>query len=465
MNRFVLFWFLSFLFCGLQFSIAQEDKPKIALVLSGGGAKGLAHIPLLQALDSLGIVPDLVVGTSMGSIVGGLYSMGYSGDSIANIALHADWNTLLGGSVSLANVGVEEKSEFDRYLFDLNLVNGKPIIDAAILNDQNLRELLSELTYPVYEIDKFDDLAIPYRAIATDVVNGKEVILDGGSLATAMRASMSIPSVFKPVPYKETLLVDGGILNNFPTDIAKNMEADIIIGSDVGGGMLPKEKLKDPLTILLQTSMLSSNIQNDANRKRCDFLLDHVTHLTYSTGDFNNGEEIYNEGKLALKENMSGLIELSEKLKQFKQEKVELPAVNNSFLLDTIVYQNISEQNIDLVKARIKIESGKEYSVPEINEGINRIRGTMLFDAIYFNPISNGEGTGIELEASERSPQSIKGAVHYDSHRGQVMAFEKVTLYGLTLIEKKRVNFSHIDPDLAREVFIRAALVENRFRS
>ena len=396
----------------------EQDKPKVALVLSGGGAKGLAHIPLLQALDSLGIVPDLVVGTSMGSIVGGLYAMGYSGDSIANIALSANWNSLLGGSVSLSDVGVEEKSEFKRYLFDLNLVNGKPIIDAAILNDQNLRELLSELTYPVYGIDNFDNLAIPYRAVATDVVNGKEVVLDRGSLAIAMRASMSIPSVFKPIEYKETLLVDGGILNNFPTDIAKQLNADIIIGSDVGGGMLPKEKLTDPITILLQTSMLMSNIRNDTNRAHCDILLDHIPNLTYSTGDFNNGPGIYDEGKLALQSNIDALTKLSERLKTYQQTKSQLPEVPQKIMLDTILYKNISNENIDLVKARIKLETGNEYSVAEINSGINRIRGTMLFDAIYFNPLFNENVKGIELEATERSRHSIKGAVHYDSHRG-----------------------------------------------
>ena len=121
----------------------------------------------------------------------------------------------------LSNVGVEEKSEFGRYLFELNLINGRPNINPAILNDQHLREFLSQLTYPVYRIDNFDDLPIPYRAVTTDIVNGKLVVLDRGSLSQAMRASMSIPTVFKPVLYENTLLVDGGILNNFPTDIAK----------------------------------------------------------------------------------------------------------------------------------------------------------------------------------------------------------------------------------------------------
>ena len=195
--------------------VAQQEKPKVAVVLSGGGAKGIAHIPLLQALDSLGIVPDIIIGTSMGSIVGGFYAAGYSGDSIASIAHNADWGELLGGDVSLQDVTVEEKSEFKTYLADFDLVEGKPKVSSGLIKDQKLREFISGLTYPVFNITDFDDLPTPFRAMTTDIVNGKEVLFDSGQLGLAMRASMSIPGVFEPVPYNNTLLVDGGVLNNF----------------------------------------------------------------------------------------------------------------------------------------------------------------------------------------------------------------------------------------------------------
>lgn len=189
---------------------SQELKPKVALVLSGGGAKGVAHIPTLQLLDSLGIVPDLIVGNSMGSIVGALYAIGYSGDSIATIAKEARWDELIGGGVSLQKVSAEEKFEFNRYLVEFNWSDGRLELGNFILNDQNLREFISSYTYPVYRESSFDNFVIPFRAVATDILNGKEVILDRGSIGLAMRASMSIPGVFSPVHYNETLLVDGG---------------------------------------------------------------------------------------------------------------------------------------------------------------------------------------------------------------------------------------------------------------
>ena len=235
---------ISFLIVAFH-GFSQERKPKVALVLSGGGAKGIAHIPLLQTLDSLGIVPDLIVGNSMGSVVGGLYAMGYSGDSIASIVKKANWDQLIGGRVSLKNVSVEEKTEFGRYLVDLDYSKGKVKVGKFLLNDQNLRQFIAMLTFPSYTISDFNKLPIPFRAVATDIVNGKIVVLDNGSLATAMRASMSLPGVFSPVPYKNTLLIDGAILNNFPVDVAKDLGADIIIGSDVGDGMMKKDELEN----------------------------------------------------------------------------------------------------------------------------------------------------------------------------------------------------------------------------
>ena len=400
------------------FLSAQEKKPKVVVVLSGGGAKGIAHIPFIQLLDSLGIVPDLVVGTSMGSIVGGLYAMGYSGDSIANIALNVNWNQLLREKVALSDVSMEEKSEFKRYLAQFDLTNGKPKINSSLLGDQNLREFLSVLTYPAYRINDFDKLPIPYRAVATDIVNGKEVVIKEGSLAMAMRSSMSIPGVFKPVPYNNTLLVDGGILDNFPTDIAKKMGADIIIGSDVGGGMATIEKLDNIGTILFQTGMLASNLKNPENRELCDILIDHIPNLSYSTGDFGKSQEIYEEGKIAVKENMKELVILAEQLKDYPLKKHELPQTKDRTVFDTIIYKGISRANLDLVKARTNIKPHVEYSTEDVKNGIDRAMGTEIFSEINYKAIVNGDSTGFEIEGLEKSQHQAKISLHYDDYRG-----------------------------------------------
>lgn len=412
----LVFIFFTFTFSKQVF--AQDEKPKVALVLSGGGAKGIAHIPVLQALDSLGIVPDLIIGTSMGSVVGGLYAMGYSGDSIANIANNANWDYLLAGDIPLNEVSVEEKSEFKKYLIELDLVNWSPKLNTSLLRDQNLREFLTLLTFPVYDIDNFDDFSIPFRAMTTDIVNGKEVILDKGSLSLAMRASMSIPSIFQPVAYKNTLLVDGGILNNFPTDIAKAMGADIIIGSEVGSGMLPKDKLDNMSSILFQTSMLSSNLKIKKNNEICDVLIDHTPYIDYSTSDFNKSKEIFKEGDIATNNKLSALVELSKTLKKYKQRVHKIELAKETIILDTIIFKGISKRNYDITKETTKLEPHNAYSAKELIAGINRALGTRMFSKITYHSFIEDDQLGLQLNFFEYSKNQLKGSLHYDTYRG-----------------------------------------------
>ncbi|WP_166920811.1 patatin-like phospholipase family protein [Flavobacterium poyangense] len=448
-----LFAFL-FLLSFPQITFSQEKKPKVVLVLSGGGAKGIAHIPLLQKLDSLHIVPDLIVGNSMGSIIGGLYAMGYSGDSIEKITKNIYWDKLLGGGQSLKAVSAEEKREFQRYLVGIGIKDGKLNSVGSLLNDQNLRDYLSELTFPVYNVKNFDSLPIPFRAMATDLVEGKEVILSKGNLAYAMRASMSLPAIFKPMPYEKTVLVDGGVMNNFPTDVAKQMGADIIIGSDVGGGMQPMDKLNNLATVLMQTSMFPSNIKNPANRALCTILVDHPPNLRFSTADFGKSNEIYKDGKIATEQNLPALIALAEKLNAYPQRIHVLPKMPQEFILDTIVYRRISEENLPLVIARANLKPHIKYTNKDLIAGINRAMGTNLFDQIsYTYFIKNKEKLGIALIGYERAKNQINTSVHFDNYRGvglifnytarNVLAESSRLLVTLDIAEqpKARINF------------------------
>ncbi|MDR7369297.1 patatin-like phospholipase family protein [Flavobacterium aquidurense] len=407
-----------------QIIFSQEKKPKVVLVLSGGGAKGIAHVPLLQKLDSLHIVPDLIVGNSMGSIIGGLYAMGYSGDSIEKLTKNIHWDKILGGGQSLRTVSVEEKREFQRYLVGIGVKDGKLNSVSSLLNDQNLREYLSELTFPVYNVRDFDSLPIPFRAMATDLSEGKEVVLSKGSLSYAMRASMSLPAVFKPMPYEKTILVDGGVLNNFPTDVAKQLGADIIIGSDVGGGLESIDKLNNLVTVLVQTSMFPSNIKNPANRDLCDILIDHLPYLRFSTADFAQSDEIYKDGKIATEKNLPALIALAEKLKNYPQRKHELPKMLDEFILDTIVYKRISPENIPLVRARVNLKTHTKYTSKDLIAGINRAMGTNLFNEITYNYfITDDNKLGIAIIGFEYDKNQLNTSVHYDTYRGVGIIF------------------------------------------
>ncbi|MGB2232420.1 MAG: patatin-like phospholipase family protein, partial [Flavobacteriaceae bacterium] len=404
---------LSFLFSNPIF--AQDKEPKVAVVLSGGGAKGIAHIAVLKKLDSLNIVPDLIVGTSMGSVVGGLYASGYSADSIQKITERIDWDVLLSGNIDLRNVSVEEKSEFNRYLVDLDLIDYKPKVKTSIINDQNLVELLTALTYPVNEIKDFNDLPIPFKAVTTDLVNGKELVVNQGSLVKAIRASMSIPSVFEPVTYNNTLLIDGGVLNNFPVDVAKAWGADIIIGSDVGGGLKPIEELDNVSNILFQTAMLNSSLKIPSHRALCDVLIDHTEVLTYETQDFVHSKDILKQGELATKKSLDAIVALSKQLNTSKQ-KPRLP-FKPMISLDTINYFNISEENIDLIKARMNLTTNEMYDTNGINTAVDRALGTQLFHKINYEFKNDSEKLELHITGEEKYKHQLSTALHYDTYQ------------------------------------------------
>jgi len=395
----------------------QKKKPKVALVLSGGGAKGIAHIPLLQTLDSLNIVPDMVIGTSMGSIAGGLYAMGYSGDSIAYIAENLKWDSIFNKPTSYNDTGVEEKSEYGKYLIDFEIKNGIQTAP-SLINDQILREFIALITFPVYNVNDFDDLAIPFRVLATDIVNGKEVVLSDGSVGHAIRASMSIPGIFEPVKHENTLLIDGGLVNNFPTDVAKLMGADIIIGSDVSGGAQTKEQLTNFGAVLGQAMTMKNGEKYPKNKALCDILINHVPNITFGTKDFTEHLTIYEQGKVAVADQRAQLLALSEQLKQYKQEKKPLPIVKDEVVLDTIIYKGISKENLVLVKERSDIRTHKKYTIQEVFDGVKRAMGTNIFKKITYEPVIEGNKRGIELTGYERSKHQINGSVHYDDYRG-----------------------------------------------
>ncbi len=423
MIRYFFLRSIQYIICGvfiLMFNAisAQERKPKIALVLSGGGAKGIAHIPVLQTLDSLNIVPDIIIGTSMGSVVGGLYAMGYSGDSIANLAHSLKWAELLGGKTDLNDVSVEEKDEFNKYLIDFDLVEGKPRVNSYLLNDQNLRDVFSTLTFPVYDINDFDDLSIPFRSIAADIVKAEQKILATGSLSSAMRASMSIPGVFEPMVYENSLLVDGGILNNFPTDIAKNMGADIIIGSDVSGYGKSREELDNLSAVLSQSVMMANYSLYPKNRKLCDILIDHVPNLSYATADFVKSKEIYEEGKIAALKNLGQLTQLAETLKAYEQREHILPYLEDKIVFDTVVFKNISAANLPLIKERANIKTKTEYSKKDIIRFVKRTMGTNIFKKITYEPLLEGDKKGLLLTGFEKPVHQLRTSLHFDLYRG-----------------------------------------------
>lgn len=249
-------------------SESASPRPKVGLVLSGGGARGVAHVGVLKALEELRIPVDYIAGTSMGAVVGGLYASGLSTEQLDDWFRNADWHFLLSDSLPRESESYRTKQR----QFDMNqgiaLTMGKkgtPKIPAGLITARNVMASLRQLTVPVRKIDDFDNLPIPFRATATDVESGDPVVLREGDLVEAIRASLSIPAVFTPQFIKGRLLVDGGITNNFPIDLARAADVDVIIAVDVGEQLKKAPELDTAPTIANQ--VLTILIQNQIKKQ------------------------------------------------------------------------------------------------------------------------------------------------------------------------------------------------------
>ena len=225
-------------------SISQPNRPKVGVVLGGGGAKGASHIGVLKYIEEMGIPVDYVAGTSMGSIIGGLYALGYTPDELTKLIASMNWSEYIGNKIDRSSMSLETRKRSSttqlsipfshESLFDkdpnTSLINNLP---SAYVNNSSLVNLFNDLCIGYQEEMDFNDLPIPFACIATDIATGEEVVMRSGSMPTAMRASMAIPGVFSPVTIGDKVLVDGGLVNNFPADVLKEMGADIIIGVEV----------------------------------------------------------------------------------------------------------------------------------------------------------------------------------------------------------------------------------------
>jgi len=299
--------YLFLLVCFLIIQVAifpQEEKtsetqrPKIGLVLSGGGAKGIAHIGILKAMEKEGIRPDYITGTSMGSIIGGLYALGYSADQLDTIIRQIDWGEVLSNNIQLQYVAYEEKEYYNRYLIELPFKEGKLKLPSGVIHSQMLGEMLARYCWPAKNYSSFDEFPIPFRCIATDVGTGKEIVFKDGSLAMALRASMAIPTAFTPVDLDSTLAVDGGVVNNFPVEEVIDMGADIVIGVSVGDGLKPAEELSGMTDILFQISMIPSLTRLKDQIEQCEIYI-RPDLKDNGTASFSNYKEILELGDAA----------------------------------------------------------------------------------------------------------------------------------------------------------------------
>ena len=253
---------------------SQHFRKKVGLVLGGGGAKGAAEVGVLKVLEEADIPIDYIAGTSIGAIVGGLYAIGYDAADIDSLYRNQNWIFLLSDQVKRESETFLSKEEREKYIVHIPLSKERKVsLPAGYVKGQNIFNLFSKLTVGYHQVDDFSNLPIPFRCVAVDLVDGKEVVFSSGSLPMAMRASMSIPGVFAPVEWKGKMLVDGGALNNLPVDVAKEMGADVIICVDLSTGWKKKEELKSPSAVVEQLIGMMGQTKYRKNMAEADLYI------------------------------------------------------------------------------------------------------------------------------------------------------------------------------------------------
>lgn len=327
MNRLLVL--LLCLCLGLQSFAEATPRKKVAVVLSGGGAKGTAHVSALKVIEEAGIPIDMVVGTSMGSIVGGLYAIGYTTNQLDSIVKAQNWTQLLTDGSSRRNRSLRENLENDRYILNVPF-NRTPTeaLTGGLLKGNNIGKLFSELTVGYHDSIDFNQLPIPFACVSVDIIHNKEIDFHSGILAECMRASMSIPGAFAPIKKNGMVLVDGGLANNFPVDVAREMGADVVIGVNVSDKRLTAEELNTTTDMLSQILNVVCENKFDDNVKMTDVLI-NVNVEGFSAASFSDEaiRTLMARGDEAAREKWNDLIFLRESLGLTEPVAVRTPRV------------------------------------------------------------------------------------------------------------------------------------------
>ena len=362
-------------------AIAQEGvRPKVGLVLSGG-AKGLAHIGVIKVLEESGIQADIVTGTSMGSIIGALHAIGYHGTELTRVNQEADWSILLTNDIPFNRIFLPEKYDYNRFSLNIPVGSEGFEIPSGLIDGQELSLIFSRLTFRTAGTESFDDYPLPYRCIAADIVHAKPLVFDSGDLATAMRSSMAIPSVFSPVQTdSNTLLVDGGVYRNFPVQEAIDLGADFIIGIYVGfPDKVNADELNGLPSILARTTLLSGTRDVASQTELVDLLI--VPDLgEYGTSSFSKGKEIQELGEKAARSIFPALKELADSINSLgpTPDQKSLPQ-NDSVWITDIRIDNLKQSRKDFVFKKTGLEGGMWVTPEIIEEAIHLASGTLYY--------------------------------------------------------------------------------------
>ncbi|MGY3858182.1 patatin-like phospholipase family protein [Aeromonas veronii] len=392
---------------------ARGERPKVALVLSGGGAKGAAHIGVLKVLEEKRIPVDIVVGTSMGAYVAGMYAMGLSAEEVERMTLAIDWNKGYQDKVGRNELSLRKKQQSEKYQLrtDIGINGDQTQLPDGFFQGQSMASLLRHATSNLPVQKSFDNLPIPYRAMATDMETVTPFVLDHGSLAKAMQASMSIPGALKPVDWEGRILTDGGTVNNMPVDVAKAMGADVVIAVDIGAKLRTRESLKSGLAIIDQLTTYMTQVGTEKQKALLgpkDVLLS-PEFGDIGIADFARMPEGIKIGETVAMQSSSQLDTLSlspDAYAEYRNQKLSRRAERSgqpAYYIDKVEIINKSRLSDDTVRAMLKVRPDKVQTYDSLEAGIRRLYALESFDRITYEVEERGGENVLVVNASEKN--------------------------------------------------------------
>lgn len=436
-------------FSGAQDAEADPGEFKVGLVLSGGGAKGLAHIGALKVIEEAGVQIDFIGGTSMGAIIGALYASGYSAHQLDSIFTNADFSELIQDDLPRSAKTFYEKDDSERYALTVPFNKFKISFPAAISGGQNIYNELVKTLYHVRDVRDFNQLPIPFFCMATDMETGREILLDKGYLPEAIMASGTFPSLFEPAEVDGRILIDGGVLNNYPVDEVKAMGADLIIGVDVQHGLRDRESLNSASEILLQINNYRTVSQMKDKLGRTNVYIKPEIQA-YSAIDFEQRDSIIQEGLRAARLLSEDLRQIAD-LQGNPHPRKEFSAKPDSLKINRLIINGNSRYSRGYVKGKLRFDLSERIAFTKLKQGISNLAATGNFKTIRYELLSNGIGNDLILKLQENPVKTyLQIGAHFDDlyksaalinlTRKQLLVDDDVASFDLILGDKIRYN-------------------------
>ncbi|MCL2561916.1 MAG: patatin-like phospholipase family protein [Rikenellaceae bacterium] len=397
-----------------------EGRKTVGLVLSGGGAKGVAHISAIRALEEAGIPIDFIAGTSMGAIVGGLYAIGYRIDALDSMVRTQHWDALIYDLVSRRDLSLGAREQDDKYLVRVEIGPGNKVrLPSGIIGGRNIYNLLYELTFGYHDPTDFYRLPIPFACVGYDMVEGRSVTLCHGLLADCIRASMSIPGAFQTVTMDDMILVDGGIGNNFPADLVRAMGAEVVIGIDVTAPMRTREQINDLADILDQLMSITAREAYDANLRLVDLLIHpDITGYTAASFDPASIDTMLRRGAEAMRESWDEIIALRERIglrPDYVPLRCEAAVINPSIHVGAVRFEGVHSESERALRRIVGIRENTTVTGDDLRRAVTRLTGTHSLKNVQYRFEKDSVRTTVVFSVTETHRNALSVGFRFDT--------------------------------------------------